>query len=204
MINKKTLYKLLVITFVLPNLFSCTRMLHLRKNLSDDVIMSIKNNKLPINYMVKSDLVDPIEKASMLLPINSTFKSNIDEYMKNKFSNLTSEQNGYFIIFQIKDSVIEQNYNMDLGSAVMGSMLKEKDVVLGQSAFTSRLVINVKLLKDNQILADKEIVSSSNYNLVVKESNRGSYMYEAYQNLLDQNINKSILLIDKYFASINI
>ncbi len=85
MIKKKNIFNLLIISFILPSLFSCTRMLHLKKNLSDDVIMSIKSNKLPINYMVKSDLVDPIEKASMLLPINSTFKSNIDEYMKNKF-----------------------------------------------------------------------------------------------------------------------
>ncbi|MEK7431591.1 MAG: hypothetical protein AABZ74_00545 [Cyanobacteriota bacterium] len=159
---------------------------------------------MPIGYSIKSDLDELINKNNIQIPLNKSLKINIDEYMKNKFSDLRNDQNGYFILFQIKDMSIEQNYNADFGSTIMGSVLKEKNIVYGQSDFSSRIILNVKLYQNNQLIADKDIISTSNSNTVVNEYNSSSYIYESYQKVLDQSINKCILLVDKYLASINI
>lgn len=204
MVNKKNLCKIILLLVIVPNIFSCTRLLQLKKSLSDDVIISIKSNRLPIGYSIKSDLDELINKNNIQIPLNKSLKINIDEYMKNKFSDLRNDQNGYFILFQIKDMSIEQNYNADFGSTIMGSVLKEKNIVYGQSDFSSRIILNVKLYQNNQLIADKDIISTSNSNTVVNEYNSSSYIYESYQKVLDQSINKCILLVDKYLASINI
>lgn len=197
-----------IISLIILNMAACTKLLQLRKNISEDVISSIKVNQIPVAYEFTSDIPEMIKEytvssASLDIKFNSYFKSNIDEYMRNKFTNMKIERNGYFILFKVKKVNFERNYNGDFSSAFMGGLMQDRDPVLGHADFSCKIITNVTLYQNNILLADKEIISDSNYSITVKESNKSSYDYEAYQKATDMNISKSLILINKYLSSIN-
>lgn len=192
-----------IISLIILNMTACTKLLQLRKNISEDVISSIKVNQIPIAYDFTAETPELIKKGLIDINFNSCFKSNLDDYMKNKFNNVKMDKNGYFISFKVKQVDFFENYNPDFESIIIGSLINKKENTVGHSDFSCKIITNVMLYQNGNLLVDKEIVADSNYAITVSESNRYSYSYEAYQKVTDMNISKSLVLINKYLASVN-
>lgn len=196
-----------IISLIVLNMTACTKLLQLRKNISEDVISSIKVNQIPIAYDFNSEIPEKINKDSVDINFNSYFKSNLDDYMTNKFNNIKTDRNGYFISFQLKSVNLNEVADLNYAAILLDLLASKKDLgsdyALAQSDFSCKIIISVKLYQGGNLLTEKEIVSESNYPAVLKESNRYSYSYESYQKVTDMNISKSLVLINKYLASIN-
>lgn len=198
---KKIFAKIIILIFSL-NALSCSTLIQLKKNLSEDVISSIRPNSYPISYNFTSDIPETIKENNLDINFNSYFKSNIDEYMKTKFSNIKNDKMGRFISFSIKNVSFSKQYNSNNNFPLIDFFNKEADPIRGHADFSCRIVINVQIYENFISLENKQIVSDYNYSLSVKESNKMSYDYEGYQKATDMNISKSIMLINNYLSSV--
>jgi hypothetical protein len=199
---KKALKFILLLT-VLSTITGCSSLLQLRRSASENVLLSIKSNNLPISYSVNSALEERIIQGDIIIPFNKAFKDNVDDYMSSKFNNINTSDQGYSIAFDIKNLGLDYKYAADFGSAIMGGMTNQTEPIIGRGDIDINVTVHLTIKNGNNIVAEKNIISNSHYFKNVTKAISYAHKKITYEEGLNEALNKTVILIDKYLVSLN-
>ncbi len=207
----KRVLKTITLLIIAVNINACSTLLKLRSSPSENAFISMKtNNKDTIAYSVKSDLPDQFEQRGFIIPFNKSFRENIGNYFQIRFNNLrgidTNEHSGFEINFHIKELNIAANYEPNWGSAILSGLADKKDsnLEIGKYSIDAKVLVNVKITRNSEIIGEKNIIVDTNYVKHVTENESYTYVETSYEQALNEAISKSIIYIDKYISSLDI
>lgn len=200
---------LLVVSLLFILITGCTTTVNLNRSPSDLVLVSIvPNNTDLINYSISSKVIEPFEHKHtygqpLTFQINNAFTSNIDSYIHTKFlkisdSNIKNDS-ALTLKFELSQFSIQNRIEQNTGETL--SSLFGDDGPKGNLIVDVNFAVLVQVLKNDKVIAEKNILSASSYNEYLKPETVEASVYEKAVN---DGLNKCIIMIDKFLVSVNL
>ena len=180
---------------------SCTSTITLSRAPSDLVLLNVQPNSSDVvKYDVTTNVSEPYKyKNNMgyefVFHINQSFMDNIQSYMMTKFNKLANtgtDEPDVSINIILKSFEVGYELNQSVGDMLLNQGDAIVDVIM---------LSYVKVTKDGEVLGEKNIQSTTQYNERLDESKNVDHIYAKAAN---DGISKNIIMLDKYLVSIGL
>ena len=189
---------LLIMTFSIIFLTSCTPVITTNSSLNDFVMMGTKTNSdVNVNYKFESKLTsEHTVTMGSFKPksnVNAVFKSMLDEYMGSKFLNLNG--NDLDVIVTLNSMEVVQNVSNDFGN-----VMAQLSSYGGEASVISKIKLSVQV--SGQDIDETKIISASAEKIYNTSVNEGQNMI--YAELMNKSYNKAIMQINAFLESVEL
>ncbi len=189
-------YFMIMLLLSIFNIQGCVSIvLAIKSSLSEQTALSIKQNaKFSLDYDIKSEIDNNYKtQGRFVLRVNNAFNEAFNSYSQIKF---VSNQNfsKYKISINIKNFDLKQNIEHEFGQS---SSLE---------TVTGEILFNIKVTDVDKTIGQKDfnLRTIQNFQTEFNSPKSNQFTGKLYKESLEDLLNKSIIVIDKYLENISL